>query len=81
MPRRIKARPVAGAVPRVFRAVVAERAAEMRTAAGEGEQTRYALIFGTHRVKFYPGSSIPAEVVMPHSPKPVATNTSGMAGL
>ena len=33
---------------------------EVRKAAGEGEQTRYALIFGTHRVKFYPGSSIPA---------------------
>ena len=33
---------------------------EVRKAAGEGEQTRYSLIFGTHRVKFYPGSSIPA---------------------
>ena len=33
---------------------------EVRKAPGEGEQTRYALIFGTRRVKFYPGSSIPA---------------------
>ena len=33
---------------------------EVRKAPGEGEKTRYSLIFGTHRVKFYPGSSIPA---------------------